>query len=107
MCWIKVSVLTVLRDLPCAPLEEETNTPASGLDQLDGPGVGHVPGALSVYLDDLVPNLDVRRRFERETEKKLSERKRKRAYFYNPVSVFDVKQIAAVPLRGEEAVGAD
>lgn len=53
-------MLTVLGDLPCSPLQEETNAPASGLDQLDGSGVGHVPGALSVDLDDLVPDLGVR-----------------------------------------------
>lgn len=52
-------ILTVLWDLPRAPLQEETDTPAPRLDQLDGSAVGHVPGALSVDLNDLVPNLDV------------------------------------------------
>lgn len=51
------SVLTVLWHLACAPLQEKTDTPASRLDQLDGSGVGHVPGALSVDLNDLVPDL--------------------------------------------------
>lgn len=54
-----LQILTVLWDLPCAPLQEETDTPAPRLDQLDGSAVGHVPGALSVDLDDLVPDLDV------------------------------------------------
>lgn len=60
------SIPTVLWDLPGAPLQEETDTPAPGLDELDGSGVGHVPGALSIDLDDLVANLDVRERYKRE-----------------------------------------
>lgn len=52
------SILTVLWDLPCAPLQEETDTPASRLDQLDGSAVGHVPCALPIDLNDLVPNLE-------------------------------------------------
>lgn len=54
----RVPTLTVLRHLPRAPLQQQTDTPAPGLDQLDGPGVGHVPRALPVDLDDLVPDLD-------------------------------------------------
>lgn len=57
----KVLVLTVLWDLPRTPLQEKTHAPASRLDQLDGPGVGHVPGGLSIDLDYLVPNLEVRK----------------------------------------------
>lgn len=54
----RVPTLTVLRHLPRAPLQQQTDAPAPGLDQLDGSGVGHVPRALPVDLDDLVPDLD-------------------------------------------------
>lgn len=50
-------VLTVLRDQPRPPLQEETDAPAARLDELDGAAVRHVLGALSVDLDDLVPDL--------------------------------------------------
>jgi len=52
-----VSILTILWDLSRAPLKEEANAPSPRLNQLDGPGVGHVPGGLPVNLDDLVPDL--------------------------------------------------
>lgn len=58
---VAVKLLTVLWDLPCAPFKEQTNTPASRLDQLNGPGVGHVPGCFSIDLNDLVPYLKVRK----------------------------------------------
>lgn len=54
----RVPTLTVLRHLTRAPLQQQADAPASGLDQLDGSGVGHVPRALAVDLDDLVPDLD-------------------------------------------------
>lgn len=56
----RVPTLTVLRHLPRAPLQQQPDAPAPGLDQLDGSGVGHVPRALPVDLDDLVPDLDAR-----------------------------------------------
>lgn len=52
-------VLTVLWDLAGAPLQQQADSPPSGLDQLDGSGVGHVLGALAVDLDDLIPDLEV------------------------------------------------
>lgn len=52
-------VLTVLWDLAGAPLQQQAHSPPSGLDQLDGSGVGHVLGALAVDLDDLIPDLEV------------------------------------------------
>lgn len=54
--------LTVLWDLPRAPFQEETDTPASGFDELDGSGVGHVPRGFPVDLDDLVPDLEANRK---------------------------------------------
>lgn len=53
--------LTVLWDLPRAPLQQQADTPTSRLDQLDGPGVGHVPCALAIDLDNLVSDLEVRK----------------------------------------------
>lgn len=47
----------VLWHLSRAPLQEQAYPPAPRLDQLDGPPVAHVPGALAVYLDDLVSDL--------------------------------------------------
>lgn len=53
-----MGVLTVLRDLAGASLQQQTDPPASRLDQLDGSGVGHALGALAVDLDDLIPDLE-------------------------------------------------
>lgn len=55
----EAAVLTVLRDLAGASLQQQTDPPASRLDQLDGSGVGHALGALAVDLDDLIPDLEV------------------------------------------------
>lgn len=55
----EVAVLTVLRDLAGASLQQQTDPPASRLDQLDGSGVRHALGALAVDLDDLIPDLEV------------------------------------------------
>lgn len=66
-------VLTVLWDLARAALQQQTDTPTSGLDQLDGPGVGHVPRALAVDLNDLVPDLETQEEGDGEGERRSCE----------------------------------
>lgn len=55
-------ILTIIWDLPCSPLQQQTHSSPSRLDQLDGPGVGHVPRCLAIDLNDLVSNLSVRKK---------------------------------------------
>lgn len=54
--------LTVLRHLARSSLQQQADSPAARLDQLDGPSVSHVPRGLAVDLDDLVADLGVRQR---------------------------------------------
>lgn len=48
---------TILRDLPCASLEQQANSTATRFDELNSPSVGHIPRGLPIYFNNLITNL--------------------------------------------------
>lgn len=48
---------TIFWHLSCASLKQQSDPPASRLDEFNGTGVSHVPSAVAVNLYDLIPYL--------------------------------------------------
>jgi len=60
MCSDSLCKPTILRDLPCASLEQQANSTATRFDELNSPSVGHIPCGLPIYFNNLITNLQKR-----------------------------------------------